>query len=129
MYRAFASKAVTFLLIVLVMGACVNARTQTLRVSLVALNTARDTMLATSKAREAQIVEHASSKEEGHVQLEAWRATVDMVSTAIDAGYRAIYGAAILDDLQSAQTAGAVVQKALVLLKTLGTPQLLEITP
>jgi len=119
--RAFAPTIVPLLLIALLTcAACgASARTQALRVGLVALNGARDTLLVTSKAREAQIVEHAATKEEGRAQLDAWRATVDKIAVAIEDGYRAIYGAAILNDVKSASAAGAAVTKALALLKGL----------
>lgn len=109
------------LLLVLIVGACgASARQKALRTSLVALNAARDTLLAVSKEREAQIVERATSKEEGRAQLNAWRVIVDEVAAAIEAGYRTIYAAAILDDAKSSGEAGAATARALALLKELG---------
>lgn len=123
MKRAFVPRVVPVLLIALLLGACgANARTRTLRVSLVSLNVARDTMLTVSKERETQIVEHAATKEEGRTQLDAWRASVDKVVVAIDDGYRAIYGAAILDDAKSVSDAVAAVAKVLALVKDLKNP-------
>ncbi len=111
------------LLLALVCGACgASARTKALRVNLVALNVARDTVLAVSKEREAQIVERAATKEEGRAQLDAWRQVVDEVAAALEVGYRAIYAASILDDARSAGEAGAAVQKALALVKDMKNP-------
>jgi hypothetical protein len=109
---------VPILLILVILAACgANARTTALRANLVALNAARDTLLVVSKEREAQIVEKATSKEEGRAQLDAWRVNVDKVAAAIEAGYRAIYAAAILNDVKSASEAGAAVVRALALAK------------
>lgn len=110
-------------LVVLALCACgANTRTKTLRVGLVSLNAASDTTLAVSKEREAQIVEHATTKEEGRAQLDAWRAKVDVVMTALDAAYRAVYSAAILNDAKSASEAGAAIAKAVALAKELKGP-------
>lgn len=94
-----------------------GARTKALQASLVALNAADDTKFAVYKERAAQIIEHATSKEEGRAQLEAWRATVDEITAAIDVGYRAIYTAAIINDEASAKKAAEAVAKALALVK------------
>ena len=108
----------------LCLAACgASARTKTLRVSLVALNTARDSVLAISKEREKQLydaclVEAAltppkCSKDEGHARVDAWQKTVDTVVKAIDTGYRAVHDAALLDDSKSAIDAAAAAKKAL----------------
>lgn len=126
--RAFTPRIVPILLVaVLAIGACgASARTKTLRASLVTLNVARDTMRATSRAREAQIVDACDppdcTKEEGHARLEEWRAHVDAIAEAIDDGYDAIWAASLLDDLKSARDAGAAVTRALDLVKSLETP-------
>lgn len=112
-----AARLVVLLCFVAACGA--SARTKALQVNLVSLNAARDTMLAVSKEREAQIVEHTATKEEGRVQLDAWRQAVDKVAAAIEVGYRAIYAAAILNDVKSASDAAAAAAKALALLKEL----------
>lgn len=110
------------LLLFFFVGGCVSARTQVLRAGLVSLNAARDTMLSISKAREAQIVEKATTKEEGRAQLEAWRAHVDEAAVAIKAGYDAIWAASILDDAKSESDVAAAVAKALALFKELKKP-------
>jgi hypothetical protein len=96
-----------------------NARVQALRGSLVGLNVARDTLLAVSKEREVQIVAEATSKDEGRAQLDAWRAKVDVVASAIEVAYRAVHDAALLSDVKSASEAAAAAKKALSLLKDL----------
>lgn len=111
---------VSRLMILLCVGllACgASARTKALRVNLVALNVARDSTLSLSKEREAQIVEKATSKEEGRAQLDEWRTKIDKVIAAIDIGYRAVHDAALLDDAKSASEAAAAAQKALALVK------------
>lgn len=124
--RALTPRIVPILLLValLATGACgASSRTKALRASLVTLNGARDTMRATSKAREAQIVDACDpascTKEEGHARLEEWRAHVDEVAAAIDDGYDAIWAASLLDDLKSARDASTAVTRALELVKVL----------
>jgi len=110
----------SILLLLIFFAACgASARTKTLRVSLVSLNAARDTLLALSKERETQIVDHAATKEEGREQLDTWRASVDKVVAAIDLGYHAIYAAAILDDAKSLEAAVTATAQALEQLKDL----------
>lgn len=117
---SFAMRKIALSMTLLALVACgASMRTKTLRVSLVSLNAARDTTLAVSKAREAQIVEQATTKEEGRAQLEAWRARADKIVAAIEIGYRAIYAAVILNDTKSAAEAGAATAKALTLVKEL----------
>lgn len=111
------------LLLVLVCGACgASARTGALRTSLITLNVARDTVRAASKEREARIVKDAGSKDEGRTQLDAWRATVDKITMAIDDGYDAIWAGALLDDAKSVSAAEAAVAKALALVKDMKNP-------
>lgn len=115
-------RAVPIVLLLALVACGASARTKALRVNLVALTAARDTVLAVSKEREAQIVEHATSKEEGRAQLDAWRARVDPVVDAIKTGFEAIYAASILNDAKSASEAGAAVAKALTLAKEIKAP-------
>jgi len=112
----------SILLIALLLVACgVNARTQALRASLVTLNVARDTLLLVSKAREAQIVASATSKEEGKALLATWRAGVDKIARAFDDAYHLIYGAALLDDAKSSHDAVTAVADVLKMVDTLKT--------
>ena len=114
-------------LIVLVLGlvaACgASSRLKVLRANVVALNTARDAVLAISKEREKQIYDACNpptcTKEEGHARVEAWQAKVDVAIKAIDLGYRAQHDAALLDDTKSTATAAAAAAKALDLYKQL----------
>ena len=113
--------AVVLLLCLVSCGA--SARTKTLRVSLVALNTARDSTLAISREREKQLYDAClaemalappkCSKEEGHARVDAWQKTVDVVIKALDIGYRSVHDAALLDDSKSAIDAAAAAKKAL----------------
>lgn len=115
-----AARLVLLLCLVGFVTACgASARVQALRTSLVATNVARDTLLTVSKERETQIVEKATSKEDGRTQLDAWRAKVDVVAKAIDAAYRGIHDAALLNDAKSASEAASAAKKALSLLKDL----------
>jgi hypothetical protein len=127
MRGALVPRIALILLLALVTAACgASARTKALRTSLVALNVARDTMRATSKAREEQIVDGCGppscTKEEGHARLDAWRASVNAIAAAIDDGYDAIWTAALLDDLKSAHDAGAAVTKAVGLVQSMKDP-------
>lgn len=117
--RQHAARLVVLLCLVTAAACGASSRTKALRVNLVAVNAARDTMLAVSKAREAQIVEKATSKDEGRAQIDAWRMKVDVVAKAIDVAYRAIHDAALLNEAKSASEALAAVTKALALIKEL----------
>lgn len=94
-----------------------SSRTKALRTSLVALNTARDGVLAISKDREKQLYDNcnppACTKEEGHARVLAWQKKVDVAVESIDTGYRAVHDAALLDDAKSAIEATAAAKKAL----------------
>ena len=96
-----------------------NSRTKFLRVNLVALNTARDAVLALSKEHEKQIYDRCNpptcTKEEGHARVDAWRGKVDVVVKSIDLGYRAVHDAALLADAKSASDASAAALRALAL--------------
>jgi hypothetical protein len=108
----------------LTLGACgASSRTKALRVNLVALNTARDAVLAISKEREKQLYDSCNppicTKEEGHARVDAWQKKVDAVIKVIDLGYRAQHDAALLDDTKSAAAAAAAAAKALDLYQQL----------
>jgi len=116
--------SIVMLLCLLWLPACgASARTKTLRVSLVALNTARDSTLAISQEREKQLYDAClaemaltppkCSKEEGHARVDAWQKIVDVVIKAIDTGYRSVHDAALLADSKSALDAAASAKKAL----------------
>lgn len=100
-----------------------SSRTKTLRVNLVALNTARDAVLALGKEREKQLYDTclaeaarnppACTKEEGYARVEAWQKKVDVAIKTIDLGYRAQHDAALLDDTKSVAAAAAAAAKAL----------------
>lgn len=114
-----------FILLICVFAAACGAsmRTKTLRINLVALNTARDEVLAISKEREKQIYDSCNpptcTKEEGHARVEAWQTKVDTAIKAIDAGYQAVHDAALLDDAKSALTASSAAKNALDLYEKL----------
>lgn len=112
------------LLCLLWLSACgASARTKGLRVSLVALNTARDSTLAISAEREKQLYDTClaetkrepptCTKEEGYARVGVWQKTIDTVIKAIDTGYRAVHDAALLDSRKSAIEAAAAAEKAL----------------
>jgi hypothetical protein len=100
-----------------------SSRTKALRGSLVALNTARDAVLALSKEREKQIYASCNpptcTKEDGHARVFAWQKKVDVAIKAIDVGYRAVHDAALLDDTKSAIDASAAAANALDFYKRL----------
>ena len=124
-----ASWFVLLCLVAFCMACGASSRTKTLRVNLVALNKARDAVLAISKEREKQLydscldeikrVPPTCSQEEGHVRVDAWQKKVDEVINVIDIGYRAQHDAALLDDTKSAAAAAAAAAKALDLYKQL----------
>jgi len=106
------------------LGACgAGTRTKTLRVSIVAINAARDAAAAVSKLREKQIVDGCNqpicTKEEGHAQLDAWRAKVDAALAAIDIAHDRVHDAALLNDAKSASEAAIATAKAITLRKEL----------
>ena len=106
-----------FLFLLLACGA--SSRTKALRVNLVSLNTARDTVLSVSKERERQLYDACNppscTKEEGHAKVDAWREKVDLVIKALDIAYRATHDAGLLGDVKSASDAGAAASRALAL--------------
>jgi len=113
-------KVITAVMLLAFAASCgSNTRVKTLRVGLVALNTARDATLAVSKQREAQIVAAAPSREMGQAELAVWRAKVDTVFAALDVAYHAVHDAYLLSSAKSASEAGAAVAKALALAKEL----------
>lgn len=123
MITRHASRLVMLICLVGLVGCGASSRTKALRVNLVALNTARDTVLALSKEREKQIYDACNpptcTKEEGHARVDAWREKVDAVIKAIDTGYRAVHDAALLDDSKSTLDASTAAAKALDLYKKL----------
>ena len=111
-------------LVVALCGGCgAGARTKALRVNLVALNTARDAVLALSKEREQQIYDSCNppicTKDEGHARVDAWRGKVDVAIKAIDVGYRAVHDAALLNDAKSTTAAAAAAAQAFDLYRAL----------
>jgi len=124
MIQRRASRLVLLLVVGLALGACgASSRLKVIRANVVALNTARDTVLALSKEREKQIYDScnppACTKEEGHARVEAWQKKIDVAVQAIDLGYRAQHDAALLDDTKSTAAAAAAAAKALDLYKQL----------
>jgi len=106
------------LVVLLGLTACgASSRTKALRVNLVALNTARDAVLAISKEREQQLYDGCNpptcTKEEGHTRVEAWQKKVDVAVAAIDLAYKATHDAGLLGDAKSAADAAAAAKKAL----------------
>ena len=100
-----------------------SLRIKTLRVNLVALNTARDAVLALSKEREQQIYAGCNpptcTKEEGHARVDAWREKVNPVIKALDLAYHTVHDAGLLGDVKSASDAGAAAVKGLALYEDL----------
>ena len=106
------------------MGACgASWRVKALRVNLVAINTARDTVLAVSKEREKQLYDSCNpptcTKEEGYARVDVWQKKVDVVIKALDIAYLATHDAGLLGDAKSASDAGAAVARALALYEEL----------
>ena len=130
--------ALLLVMMLLLAAACggASSRTKILRVNLVALNTARDAVLALSKEREKQIYDTciaeaaqtppACTKEQGHARVEAWQKKVDEAIRTLDIGYRSIHDAALLNDAKSESDARAAFARALVLVEDL---QKLKETP
>lgn len=102
----------------LAFAACgASSRTKALRVSLVSVTTTRDTVVKVSHERATQIIDAATSKEDGRAKLDAWREQVDAALKALDVAQDAIFTAALLNDAKSASEAGAAVVRALALAK------------
>lgn len=108
--------AVAILLVLLV--ACgASARTRALQSQLAITNVARDTFVAVSEKRQLQIVETATSREDGIAKLTAFRKARDPVVKAFEAAYRAIAAAALIDT--SVAEVAAAVTNAITLVKEL----------
>ena len=117
-------RLVLLLCLALTLEACgASSRTKALRVNLVALNTARDTVLAISKEREKQLYASCNpptcTKEEGYARVEVWQKKVDVAIKALDLAYRATHDAGLLGDAKSASAAAAAVARALALYQEL----------
>jgi hypothetical protein len=124
MIQRRAAQLVVLLCFIALCGACgASSRLKVFRVNVIALNTARDAVLALSKEREKQLYDSCNpptcTKEEGHARVDAWQKKVDAVIHVIDVGYRAQHDAALLDDAKSAAAAAAAAAKALDLYKEL----------
>jgi len=93
------------LLLVLLVACGASARTRGLQTSLVAVNVARDTLVAVSDQRQAQIVETATSIDQGKAALTAWRDKRAPVVDALTKAYQAIAAAALINGSITAVTA------------------------
>jgi hypothetical protein len=87
--------AVTALLLVIVLAACGTARTKALSTSLSALDVAADVVVEVSNKRQEQIVDQATSAEDGRAKLDAFRAARAPVIDVIARAYKAIAAAAL----------------------------------
>jgi len=123
MIRRHASPLLIIFLVIGLVACGASTRVKTLRVSLVALNAARDSVLALSKEREKQIYAScnppACTQEQGHARVDAWQKKVDEAVKLIDTGYKAVHDAALLDDQKSTIGAATAAQKALDLYEKL----------
>jgi len=123
MIQRHTDRLVVLLCLVALCACGASTRTKTLRVNLVALNTARDTALSISKERETQLYASCNpptcTKEEGHATVDAWQKKVDVVIKALDLAYRATHDAGLLGDAKSASDAGAAAARALTLYRQL----------
>lgn len=123
MIQRRATRLVIVLLFCLAAACGASSRTKALRVNLVALNTARDTVLVLSKEREKQIYDACNppscTKEEGHARVDAWREKVDVAIKALDVAYRAVHDAGLLGDAKSASDAAVAAANALTIYKEL----------
>jgi len=115
--------AIALVLLCLAAACGASSRMRALRVNLVALNTARDAVLAISREREKQIYDSCNpptcTKEEGHTRVEALQKVIDVVVDAIDAAYKAVHDAGLLGDAKSAADASAASSRALDLYEQL----------
>lgn len=85
------------LAIMAVSGGC-SGRQKTLRASLVAVDAARDGFVEWDKQHQLQIVEKATSKEEGRAKLDEYRTNREPIITGFEVVYRAIALAATRED-------------------------------
>lgn len=108
------------LLLVVLLAACgASARTKALQTQLLAVNVARDTLVAVSEKRQAQLVESAVSVDDGKAKLAAFRKAREPVVEAFEKAYRAIAAAALIDDASSVTEIAAAVMNAVTLVKEL----------
>lgn len=74
-----------------------SSRTKALSTALTAVDVAADTVVEVSNKRQEQIVEQATSPEDGRARLDAFRAARAPVVDAIASAYKAIAAAALGD--------------------------------
>jgi hypothetical protein len=89
--------AIALLFIVLLAACGASAREKALTSSLTALDVAADTVVEVSNKRQEQIVETATSRDEAHAKVDAFRAERAPVIEDIARAYKAIATAALGD--------------------------------
>jgi len=92
-----------------------NRRQETLHDSIVAVNAARDGLTAWDRNHQQEIVDKATSREDGEAQLAAYRERRKTVADSFELAYRLIAVAATQNDdpsLKAALTAAAEIVDA-----------------
>lgn len=111
---SLAAVVAVFLCLLVVNAACSGSqRTKALRTTVIALNTARDGMLAFDQQHQLDLVNGATSREDGEAKLAAYRTKRIVVVNAFEVAYRAVAVAATASDNPSYETALQVAQVAI----------------
>lgn len=111
-------RALNLLVLVLAFTACgASQREKTLKVTLVAINAARDGFLVHDEARQGAIVAKAHDLEDGKTQLAAYRLARVEVVEAFELAYRTLATATFLSDDPSVKNAGKALASLLETLK------------
>lgn len=90
-----------------------SQRIKTLRTGLVGLNAARDSFMVWDAAKQAAIVESATSPEDGQAKLKAYREARAKLAAQFEVVYRAIAAAAVANDDPSLKAAIDAAQRLL----------------
>lgn len=101
---------------------CEGARQKTLRVSLTSLNAAREGFIAWDLRKQGNIVEAATSLEDGQTKLDEYRKRRERVVEAFTIAYSALAAAALDPSANMLIEAAKVAKDLYDLIKELQTP-------
>jgi hypothetical protein len=113
------------LLALLAIGCGASQREKTLRAAFVATNSARDGFATFDRERQQEIIDKATSLEQGQAALVAYREKQGKIALVFEDVYRALTAAVLAEDTGSydaAMKAAEKLKKALDDLKKVGVP-------
>lgn len=119
---AEAAFAVWFIVFVALTGCGPSARVKALKTTLASVDAARAAFVAWDDKTQTQIVDEASSLDEGRARLNAHRAKRDKLTGYFELAYRTLAAALAADDGDTFAVVGAVSELWTAYEKTIGQP-------